>query len=145
MMENTARVSSEDTTALIINHEEESPNIIAEAASFSPEFFLPIAFVAALAMASTSATAFFAYATLICRDPTHCQGRETNKYSGLVAIATCTSNILGMLALGWLQDLASTNRKSALQLWIICRSMSAVMLLLGGELRTLVAPIRLCS
>ncbi|KAF2179238.1 MFS general substrate transporter [Zopfia rhizophila CBS 207.26] len=99
--------------------------------SFSPEYILPLALFAALAMASTAATEYFAYATLLCKDPRQCEGGETSKYAGFIAAATSVANILGMLALGPLQKLSTINRKLGLLLWMCCRSMSAVMLLLG--------------
>ena len=106
---------------------------------------LPIALLAALAMASTSATAFFAYATLLCADPPYCTGSETSRYAGSVAITTSVANVLGLISLGLLQRISSTYPKSGLMLWLICRSMSAVMLLIGGWLffihrRTLCIP-----
>ncbi|RMZ66207.1 major facilitator superfamily transporter [Pyrenophora seminiperda CCB06] len=97
----------------------------------APTYFLPIALLAALAMASTAATAYFAYATILCNDAQHCEGTETSKYAGLVAASTCIANILGMFALGGLQKLAISNRKGGLLLWVLFRSMSSVMLLVG--------------
>lgn len=99
----------------------------------APELFLPIALLAALAMASTAATAYFAYATLLCKDAQHCDSGETTKFISLVAIAVCFSNLLGLSALGYLRKLVTTNRKLGLMLWILCRSLSAVALLIGGE------------
>ncbi|KAH7303237.1 hypothetical protein B0I35DRAFT_333669, partial [Stachybotrys elegans] len=92
---------------------------------------LPIALVAALAMASTAATAYFAYATLLCKDPRHCSDTEMSRYAGFVAAVTCISNLLGILALGPLQSIAAANRHLGLLIWMLCRPMSAVMLLLG--------------
>lgn len=102
--EGASQVADEETTAHLVRPEQGNNTGASEEASVSPGHVLPIALLAALAMVSTSATAYFAYGTLICRDPTDCKGNETNNYSGLVAIVTCTSNILGMLALGWLQN-----------------------------------------
>jgi len=99
----------------------------------TPEYFLPIALFAALAMASTAATAYFTYATILCNDPQNCGSTETSKYAGLVAASTCIANVLGMSALGSLQKLVISNRKRGLLLWMLCRSMSTVMLLVGGE------------
>ncbi|OTB04091.1 hypothetical protein M426DRAFT_59212 [Hypoxylon sp. CI-4A] len=101
--------------------------------SFIPEFVLPIALITALAMASTAATAYFAYATLLCEDPDHCGDEETSKFAGFVAGATCVSNALGMSTLGYLQKKAVTHRKLGLLLWILCRSMSPVMLFIGFQ------------
>jgi hypothetical protein len=99
----------------------------------APEYFLPIAFIAAVAMASTSVTSYYAYATILCSDPRHCEGAETSRYASLVAISTCIANMLGMSALGYLQKLVISNQKRGLLLWMLCRSMSAVMLFVGGK------------
>ncbi|KAI0455777.1 major facilitator superfamily domain-containing protein [Xylaria acuta] len=88
-------------------------------------------------MASTAATSYFAFATLLCKDPQRCQGDETVKYAGFVAVATCTANILGMTSLGHLQKLSATNRRLGLLLWMVCRSMSAVVLLVGVSVRSI--------
>lgn len=136
-MEHDATIYEEETTALLENEAGHvaSPELTAGPTEqeFASEYALPVALLAALAMASTSATAYFAYATLVCKDPQHCEGGETSRYAGFVAGATCIANILGMSALGYLQKLATTNRKLGLLLWMLCRSMSAVMLLVGGE------------
>jgi hypothetical protein len=84
-------------------------------------------------MSSTAATAYYTYATLLCKDATHCEGNERKQLAGFVTIATTVSNVLGMLALGPLQRLSRTRLKLGLLLWIAFRSMSAVMLLFGGE------------
>jgi hypothetical protein len=101
--------------------------------TIAPEYFLPIAFIAAVAMASTSATSYYAYATILCSDPRHCEGAETSRYASLVAISTCIANMLGMSALGYLQKLVILNQKRGMLLWMLCRSMSAVMLFVGGK------------
>jgi hypothetical protein len=132
-MEHDATLFEQETTALL-HHEaaeledtrDSPPNdsgITAQQQDFTPQYVLPIALLTALAMASTSATSYFAFATLLCKDARRCQGEETAKYAGFVAGATCTANILGISALGYL----------GLLLWMVCRSMSAVVLLVGGE------------
>lgn len=93
--------------------------------------FLPIPLLAALAMSSTAATAYFASATLLCKDPRHCEAGEISKYAGFIAVAISASNALGIMALGYLQKVA-TNRRLGLMLWMLCRSMCPVMLLVGG-------------
>jgi hypothetical protein len=102
-------------------------------AKFTPQLILPVAFLAALAMTSTASTSFYAYAMLLCHDPAHCKEDEQTRYAGTVAITASISNILGMLALGHLQQLSLINNKKGLLLWMATRSMSAVMLLLSGE------------
>ena len=99
---------------------------------FSPEYFLPVSLFAALAMSSTAATAYFVYTILLCKDPRDCRDGETSRYAGAIAITTCISNILGLSTLGFLQKLA-TKRRLGLVFWMVCRSMNAVMLLVGGE------------
>ncbi|KAF1998238.1 hypothetical protein P154DRAFT_495557 [Amniculicola lignicola CBS 123094] len=98
---------------------------------------LPIAILAALAMATTAGTAFYAYATLLCADPEHCAGDETSQYSRFVATTTAISNVCGLFSLGYLQRLSLRHRKRGLFIWIVCRSMSAVMLLLGVRVRNI--------
>jgi hypothetical protein len=98
-----------------------------------PEYLLPVALLAALAMSSTAATAYYAYAKLLCRDASNCHDKETSRYAGSVAVATAIANLLGIITLGYLQSLAATNSRLALMAWLACRSMSAAMLLVGGE------------
>jgi hypothetical protein len=98
-----------------------------------PHRVLPIAFLAALAMSSTAATGYYAYATLLCKDARHCDGDEAREYAKFVAATVSVSNILGMIALGPLQSISRVHRKLGLLLWLLTRSMSAVMLLVGGE------------
>lgn len=97
-----------------------------------PHHVLPIALIAALAMSSTAATGYYAYATLLCKDAQHCDDNEARKYAKFVATTVSISNILGMVALGPLQSISRVHQKLGLLLWLMTRSMSAVMLLLGG-------------
>jgi hypothetical protein len=98
---------------------------------------LPVALFAALAMASTAATALYAYGTLLCKDPIHCKDSERNAYAGAVALATFLANLCGLLLLGFLEKLSRRNRKAGLALWVIGRSMSVIVLALGGTKRFL--------
>lgn len=100
---------------------------------FPTKRVLPIALLAALAMASTAATAYYAYASILCRDPKNCEDMEISEYAKAVAGATFVANTLGLAALGYLQKLSNTNRKLGLVLWVLCRAMSPVMLLAGGK------------
>ena len=43
---------------------------------FTPQLILPAALLAALAIASTESTSFYAYAMLLCHDPAHCEEDE---------------------------------------------------------------------
>ena len=142
-MDHDAVVRADETVPLIVDSQphdqdpESSPVLRSLSqpgiTSYSTEHVLPIALLAALAMASTAATAYFAYATLLCKDPTHCQDSETGAFAVLVAVATCVATLFGMLVLGHLQKLSMANPEAGLLLWIICRSMSVVMLILGGK------------
>ncbi|KAL1856871.1 hypothetical protein Daus18300_010634 [Diaporthe australafricana] len=97
---------------------------------------LPLALLASLAMASTAATSLFAYAALLCKDSQHCREDETSRYAGFVAGVTSISNVIGMAALGYLQKLAA-NGRAGLMLWLICRSMSVAMLLVGVSIKSI--------
>ncbi len=97
----------------------------------SPRQILPLALFAALAMAATAATTIFAYASLLCKDPTRCRKIERNVYAGAVAGATCIANLCGFLLLGTLERLSRKNHKAGMLLWFSLRSMSVVMLLVG--------------
>ena len=97
----------------------------------SPHQILPLALFAALAMAATAATTIFAYASLLCKDPTHCRETERNVYAGAVAAATCIANLCSLLLLGTLERLSGKNHKAGLLLWFSLRCMSVVMLLVG--------------
>lgn len=110
-----------------------APKADDEVVETTRKLVLPVALLAALAMSSTAATSYFAYATLLCKDPAHCEGNEKSRYAGTVAITAAVANIMGMMALGHLQKISMRNSKLSLLLWMITRSMSAVMLLLGGQ------------
>ncbi|KAF2795573.1 MFS general substrate transporter [Melanomma pulvis-pyrius CBS 109.77] len=130
-VEETAALLQQEQNSARCEHDEELSSVTLPKSDGAPEFVLPIALLAALAMASTVATAHFTYATLLCKDAQHCEGDETTRYASLVAVTTCLANLLGLSALGFLRKVVTTNRKVGLMLWMLCRSMSAVMLLLG--------------
>jgi len=94
---------------------------------------LPIALTAACAIAATSATTTFAYASLMCKDPAHCKEKERNKYAEVVAVATTITNVFGVVAVGALQHLIRRNTKIGLSLWLILRATSIGVLAIGGE------------
>lgn len=127
-----------ETRALLQDEWPDDPAIRRDAAmapvsrEISPGYVLPVALLAALAMASTAATAYVAYAQLLCRGPANCGGDEVAKYASFVAVAQGAANILGLSALGYLRRLMAKNRRVGLIMWMFCRSLSAVMLLLGG-------------
>ena len=102
---------------------------------------LPLPFSAALGIALTIATTLFAYATILCKDPTRCRDAERNAYAGSVAGATLIANACGLLVLGYLEKVSRRTYKTGLVLWFSCRGMSVVMLALGGWLDPPVLPL----
>ncbi|KAF2729066.1 MFS general substrate transporter [Polyplosphaeria fusca] len=107
----------------------------------APNRVLPVPLIAALAMASSAATAYFAYATLLCKDATKCQNEEFRSYAGSVAAATAVANLLGVATTGTLQALLTRHQQFGLLLWLGVRSMSTVMLLLGVSIRNIFAAL----
>jgi hypothetical protein len=125
--------SAEEGDSLLHNDSEPAtPEVAQQSVSTKPEYLLPIALLAALAMSSTAATSYYAYATVICNNPAQCEGDEEYRYAGTIAITVSITNIAGMMALGHLQKLSTKNSKLSLLLWMLTRSMSAVMLVVGG-------------
>ncbi len=135
------RAPVDETRSLLSDHARresthqnyEAPAISPPPDSISHFAVLPLALLAALAMAATAATTLFAYATLLCEDPTHCKNSERNIYAGSVAVAACFASVCSLLALGSLGRLSKMNHTAGLALWLVCRSMSVVMLALGSE------------
>lgn len=94
---------------------------------------LPIAFTAAFAIAATSATTIFAYASIVCVDPAHCREGEKDRYTGVVALATVVANTFGVTAVGVLRQWVESNPKSGLYFWLFCRALGIGSLAVGGE------------
>ena len=138
-------VSPDETTGLLIEREQDNGEAISstsdtasdasvtDSSQISPLAVLPLALLAALAIAATAATTIFAYATLLCRDPTHCQDAEQNLYAGAVAVATIVANMSALVVLGPLEKLSKINGKAGLILWLVCRTMSVTVLAFGGK------------
>lgn len=139
-------LSPNERTGLLANQEDEpqmqqdehtatiiipSDSVTKGDTSISAFRILPLALFAALAMAATAATTIFTYASLLCKNPTHCQASERNRYAGAVAVATSSANIGGLLVLGTLERLSKRNHKAGLMLWFSLRSMSVMMLAVG--------------
>ena len=138
--------STDETTRLLIEQQESAnyePRVTSQAHEdglqntattryIPPYAVLPLALFSALAMAATAATSVFAYAFLLCKDPTQCTESESHSYAGAVAVATCIANLCGILVLGGLEKLSRKNQKLHLLLWLLCRSMSVVALASGG-------------
>lgn len=100
---------------------------------FAAQSFLPISFLASLGIAATVATTIFAYADLLCADPTDCKGEEQSAYAAVVAVTNGISHAAAILALGPLERLIKTRLKAGLVMWIICRASSVVLLVIGGN------------
>lgn len=141
-------ISSADETTALLNIQEQqqqrySDRIISYpdsktalgttgAGNTSPYAYLPLALLAALAVAAIAATTVFAYASLLCEDPTDCGESERSAYAGTVAAASCVANVCGLLFLGTLEKLSKRNRRAGLILWLVLRSMSVFVLAFGG-------------
>lgn len=95
---------------------------------------LPIAFTSAFAIAATSATTLYAYASITCADPTHCRDEEQSRYASIVAFAVTTANIFGMFAVFVLRQWTEYRPKVGLCFWLICRGLGMAILAVGGEL-----------
>ncbi|KAH6666333.1 hypothetical protein B0J14DRAFT_201165 [Halenospora varia] len=109
--------------------------------SVSPVRLLPIALFAALAMAATAATQVYTYATLLCRDPQHCEAVEQHNFAGAVAATTSVANICSLLALGSFERASRRSHKKGLATWLIVRAMSVGALALGLFLRNIVVAL----
>ena len=103
-----------------------------EGTNKSAKIVLPISLFAALAMAATAATTVFSYASLICKGPIHCKSDEEKTYAAVVAVATLIANVCGLLIISPLERLSRRSRVRGLTMWFLCRSMSVIMLALGG-------------
>lgn len=84
-------------------------------------------------MAATVATTIYAYADLLCTDPTACEDTEQSAYAAVVAIANGIAHTVAILILGPLQHLVNRYLKAGLFLWISCRAASVVCLVIGGD------------
>lgn len=130
-----SRHSTDEASPLLHDDAENPLKAIRVQNDCEPTYFLPIALLAALAMSSTAATSYYAYATLICADPRHCTGREQSRYAGTIAITTSVANVCGILVIGHVQSFSKRSAWLGLVGWLLARSLSAVMLLIGGKFR----------
>ena len=103
------------------------------ARGFAPELVLPIPFLAAVGVAATAATTVFAYAVLLCKDPTRCESDERAAYSTTVVTASLIGNVAALLMLGPMEKLVAKDKRSGLLVWLVFRSMSIIVLALGGR------------
>ncbi|OJJ45952.1 hypothetical protein ASPZODRAFT_167648 [Penicilliopsis zonata CBS 506.65] len=104
---------------------------------------LPIALLASLGITATAATSVFAYAYLLCADPTHCQNEERAAYAGTLALATTVANVCAILAVGPLHLLGRRNAVASLLLWFGARGASVAVLSGAVALRSI--PIAIAS
>ncbi|KAE8152944.1 hypothetical protein BDV25DRAFT_137346 [Aspergillus avenaceus] len=98
--------------------------------------FLPVSLLASLGMAATVATTIYAYADLLCADPTACEDTEQSAYAAVVAIANGIAHVVAILILGPLQHLVQIYLKAGLYLWVSCRAASVVCLVIGVAARS---------
>jgi hypothetical protein len=85
-------------------------------------------------MAATGASQVYTYATLLYRDPQHCQAAEQHNFSSVVAAATSVANMCSLLALGSFEKVSRRSCKQGLVIWLVVRTMSIGALALGHEL-----------
>ncbi|KAH6657441.1 hypothetical protein BKA67DRAFT_532652 [Truncatella angustata] len=102
---------------------------------------LPLAFTVAFAIAATSATTIFAYASILCKDPAHCEHGEKQRYAGVVALATTVANVFGVIAVGFLQQWTKSHPKLGLYLWLACRATGIAFLVVAVLLRSIYVAI----
>ena len=100
---------------------------------FAPKLVLPIPFLAAVGVAGVAATTVFAYAVLLCKNPTECENDERTAYSTTVAAASLIGNVAALIMLGPMEKLIAKDKRMGLVLWLVFRSMSIVVLALGGK------------
>ncbi|KAI8632618.1 MFS general substrate transporter [Xylariaceae sp. FL1651] len=87
-----------------------------------------LSFSASVAIAATAATTVYAYAFILCKDPTRCENGEKSSYTGASALATIIANTCGILALGPLQRIMKPRPKVGLYLWTAARASSVAFL-----------------
>jgi hypothetical protein len=66
---------------------------------------LPLALLASLSMAATTATTIYAYADLLYEDPTACKNGEGGAYAAVVAIANGIAHAVAIMILRPLEQL----------------------------------------
>lgn len=94
---------------------------------------LPVALLASLGMAATTATTIYAYATLLCEDPTSCNDGEQSSYAAAVAIASGIAHAVAIMILGPMERLVKKHLQAGLRIWIVCRATSVTCLVVGGS------------
>ncbi|GIC86257.1 uncharacterized protein Aud_002625 [Aspergillus udagawae] len=97
---------------------------------------LPLALLASLGMAATTATTIYAYADLLCEDPTDCKNGEQNAYAAVVAIASGIAHAMAILILGPMEQLIQKHLRAGLLTWIVCRATSVLCIVIGVSIRS---------
>ncbi|KAI0517009.1 major facilitator superfamily domain-containing protein [Xylaria bambusicola] len=141
----TAPLLETDSTevAVLSAKSPESPRVSASLPSsraISPNairHILPLAFTAAFAIAATSATTVYAYAAILCDDPSQCADDDRSRYTATVALASFIANATGIVAVGFLRPLVESRPKSGLCFWLVCRALGVGFLILGVSLRSI--------
>jgi hypothetical protein len=94
---------------------------------------LPVALLASLGMAATTATTIYAYATLLCEDPTSCIDGEQSSYAAAVTIASGIAHAVAIMILGPMERLIKKHLYAGLLIWTVCRATSVLCLVVGGS------------
>lgn len=94
---------------------------------------LPLALSASVGMAATAATTVYAYAVIMCANPSRCKDAEQSAYASAVALAAGIANVCGILTLGPLQDAIKFNPKAGLFFWLASRATSVAVLAVAGK------------
>jgi hypothetical protein len=98
----------------------------------NPWRVLPISLLASLGIAATVASTIYAYADLLCADPTSCKDAEQSKYAAVVAVANGITHTVAILILGPLERLVKRRLKAGLVIWLACRAASVLCVIVGG-------------
>jgi hypothetical protein len=130
--------SASERTALLAGHNPANPGQQIDQLQRASKggrirYVLPIPLAAACAIAATSAATVFAYASIICADPTHCKINERDRYSGTVAIASVVAEFCGVIAIFVVRRWAKSNPKLGLCFWLGCRATGVAILPSGGK------------
>ncbi|KAG6988948.1 hypothetical protein G7Y79_00067g095630 [Physcia stellaris] len=121
--------SNGETLGLLADHELHQPNEQNSEETETPSFNS-----SDVALATTAATSIYAYAKLLCDDPTHCEGLEQKNYAKAVAAAALVANISGLVVLGPLASISKKNDTVGLTLWLVIRMLSVLFLATGYRL-----------
>ncbi|KAK8133544.1 hypothetical protein PG984_005556 [Apiospora sp. TS-2023a] len=85
--------------------------------------FLPLAFIAALAMAATGTSTMIAYDRIACPDPMNCDPQQIMQYYHTTAAARTIGSVVGILSVGIARIWVESNPKLYLYLWLACRAL----------------------